>query len=392
MSSPEELLPEMSAPTALTGKARARARAETWKTKQNERFMAEMDAERERRFFPHLDDQGRAELYAKYAEIEERARLEREREATRESHDAVVEPTVDVDNTDFQSISLPAITVPLTVAVQDTYIALRQRAGPSISSWCPPEVLYRFSHAQFLFFVDPISYHSLSTVCDYSNFEGIIRAIQLNAHYYDDDLEIIPIIEHLNPRCITLESVDRFRHLSSSFHTDVFPEILQYDLAFMRTMSPKPNGYQADYYSYDNYEGLSSVLPSDYGLTQLHEDGRLVAKCLKYFRSSDTGMFRPRDLLTSLLPKAPYLALLNQLPIRELARRITSMIITAVYPESFRWTFPLEIRVIGCDGYIPLLTPSDKQREELVVMVMSGNLPSGSDSAWDGLSEDGYSD
>lgn len=392
MNSPEESFLETSQQPTLTGKARAKARAEAWKIKQNERFMAEMDAERERRLFPYLDDQGRAELYARYAEIELRAKEEREREATREHHEVVVEPTVDVENTEFQSISLPATTVPLTIAVQDTYTSLRQRVGPSLSSWCPPEVLFRFSHAQFLFYTDPCAYHSLSTVCDYRNFEGIVRTIQLNAHYVDNNIEIIPIIDHLNPRCITLESVDRYRHLSAEFYTDVFPAILQYDLNFLRTMRPQPNGYAAPYYSFNDFECNDSVLPVGYDLKQLHQDGRLVAKCLSYYQSSDSGMFRPRNVMTPLLPPAPYLALLNQLPIRELARRITQLVITAVFPESFKMDFPLHVRVIGSDGYIPLLDPSDSQRDELAMMVLSGDLPSGSHSAWDGFSEDDYSE
>lgn len=392
MSSSMESLPETLATTDLTGKARAKARSEAWKIKQNERFMAEMDAERERRFFPHLDAEGRAQLYAQYAEIEERAHLEREREAAREHHETVIEPTVDVDNTDFQTLTLPSTTVPLTVAVQDIYTSLRQRVGPSISSWCPPETLFRFSHAQFLYYVDPTTYHSLSDVRDYENFEGIVRAIQLNAYYVDDDIEIVPLIDHLNPRCITLESVDRFRHMPAYFYRYVFPEILQYDLGFMRTMQPQPNGYPALCGTNSDRFHNDPVLPYDYGLLQLHNDGRLVAKCLKYYRPSDTGMFRPRDLLTSLLPRAPYLALLNQLPIRELARRDRSLISTAVYPKSLTLTFPLYPRVLASGGYIPLLTPSEEEREELVAMVLSGNLPSGSDSAWDDIDEDGYSD
>lgn len=389
MSQSLESLPEMSEPMSLTGKARAKARAETWKMKQNARTMAEVEAERERRFFPYLDEQGRADLEARFQEIEAKARLELEREATRESHETFVEPTLDLEKTDFQTISLPATTVPLTVAVQDIYTSVRQRVGPSLSDWCPPEVLYRLSHAQFLFYADPFTYHSLSTACDYENFEGIVRCIQLNAHYVNDDFEIIPVIDNLNPRCITLDSVDRFRRMSSDFYRFCFPAILEYDLSFLRTMRPTANGCAAPYHTYDEFGSDNNpVLPYDYDLTQLHQDGRMIARCLKYYRASDTGMYRPRNVLTPLLPEAPYLALLNQLPIRELARRVRSNIPYAVFPEQSDWVFPLEPRVVGSDGYIPLLDPTLDQRDELTAMVSTGDLPSGSHSAWDEFSEE----
>lgn len=390
MDSNDELLPVAPAtssdPPPLVGRARAHARAEAWKQKQRDKVDAERAEFISKRSFDWDISVEEEQAFQQRLEDLRKARLE---EDIRNSHDKKVEPTIEPDVEDFQSLELPAVTVPLAISIQDTFNCFRQRVGPSLDDWCPIESLYRFSSAQFLFFVDPKKYHFLNPVTEFENFDCIIRAIQLNTHFYNDDFEIVPVIKHLNPRCITLESIDYFRSLPIPEVEDLLPSLIDFDLNLLRATNRDGKGKPLPRFDVRDVVPRRRIFdPADYGIDELMADAHGVRKLLKFYLPSDTDFYRPKKLFEPLLPKAPYLAILNQLPIRELARRNVEGIITFAYPSNCRLTFPLEIRIIGNEGYIYLMRPSIEDSEVLTAMVRFGDLPSGVESAWDDFDSD----
>lgn len=320
---PNELLPDDCQPPPLTGKARAKARSENWKCAQNAKFIAKLDEGRNRRLFPGLSDEEIAEVERLYAEIKERELLDQER--LRQSQDELVQPTI-ADQGEYQHIELPTNTVPLDSAVDEIHSILTARVGPGIEEVCPISSFYRFSSCQLLYYVDPHKYQDLHYVVhSFQNFALVLKCIQLNSHYVSDEYSVHPKHDDYNIRSSTIKSADFFRKYVDD-HPDSFTAAVVdgNGLLFRKKL---PSG---------------ALLPPDYTLDCLALDAKRVQCLLRYVLPFDSEELQPRLLTDRLLPYAPYLAFMNQIPVDNLNRRVIRM--CARFPY-FNRAFDPDLRV-----------------------------------------------
>lgn len=298
-----ESLHENQIPTPLTGKARAAARSQAWKEKQNARTMAEIEATRKYRLFPGLNDEEIDNVMRLYAEIKDRELAEQEE--FRRSQEELVKPTV-ADRDEYQQTDLPTNTIPLDTAVEEVHSLMKSRIGPEIQELCPLESLYRFSSCQLLNYVQPNKYKNLSQIVHtFQNFDVILKCVQLNAPFVSDEFSVFPEHDDFHLRSSTLKSIDFFRKF-----VDVYPDSCTAVVADSCRLL----------FSYS--KPLGAFMPPDYTLESLALDARRVQCLLKYVRASDSGLLQPKYLGDSLLPPAPYLALINQLPVDNLCHKV----------------------------------------------------------------------
>lgn len=334
-----ESLPENQDPPILTGKARALKRAESWKEKQNARTMSEIEATRKYRLFPGLSDEEIDNVMRLYAEIKDRELAEQEE--LRRSQEELIEPTV-ADLDEYQQIDLPTNTIPLESTVEEVHSVMKTRIGPEIQELCPLESLYRFSSCQLLHFVAPNQYKNLSQIVHtFQNFDIILRCVQLNAPFISDEFSIFPQHDDFLLRSSTLKSFDFFRKF-----VDVYPDsctAVAVDNCRLLFSYSKPFG---------------AMMPLDYTLESLALDARRVQCLLTYVQASDSELLQPRRLVDSLLPSAPYLAFINQLPVENLCHKVVRK--TSRFPNNPGKLIPAsQVRCYFDGTGIDLLTLSE---------------------------------
>lgn len=363
--------------------ARAHKRACAFKQTQNQRFMAQLDAEREQRWQNHLvttmSPDNLAIYYRKLAELEQ---LSREEEADRERHDVEVKPLVhevlEVEDWSeaVEPIEFEPIPLLVTAMVVDVYDAVHDRLGETLNQVCSIASLYRFSHAQLNYVLDPEEYSWTEQVTKhYNNFNSIVRSIDAHRPFSCDAFSVFCGKPQLKARAASLLEVDVMRQYVNDNPTSWTSNIChEYDFLLLRRIPPGER-----------------IVPHNYGLNDLADDAKAVERLLKYIMPSDSSFVQPASISVPVLQPAPYIPILHQLPVRDIYRGAQRRVAAGRVPGCP----PCEvvavqsnIRIIGLDGYVPVLFPTDEQREQMKMMIVAGDLPSGSHSMWDSDPDD----